>query len=192
MENKIFQISKTKKIVLKITEPINEIHLFTEGTIYLVEEEKQIVLSEDSIRENMNVLNYILTRAIKGQYTLHESIKKDIGYLYNEELQEKPGLSYEKLERRDVWVGLKYNVWFNDFATWIYNNNEGAILLEITPVYPGYFDELYETSYDEWIKYYKPYLTKEISIETAQDWLQKARSILNQIDKNIEEYENRQ
>ena len=38
------------------------------------------MLSEDSIRENMNVLDYIFTRAILGQYTLHESIKKVIDY----------------------------------------------------------------------------------------------------------------
>ncbi len=188
-----FAVNNKFIVVMEMHISLLEIHLFTESPVYLEQEGNKILLSEDSIRENMNVLDYIFTRAILGQYTLHESIKKDIGYLYNEELQEKPGLFYKKLDNRDYWVGYSYKLWSSGInATWIYNNDKEAIILEITPVYPGYFDESYETSYDEWIKFYKPYLIKEISVETAKDWLFKSRSLLNQIDKNIEEYENRQ
>lgn len=181
----VFKLSNALQIIMVVKEPLNEIHCCTEAPIYLIHGDKRIVLSKDSIRENMQVLSNVLKRALNDELRLHESIKKDIGYLLNEEFQGNAGLTYKKLEGRDHWVGFIHLIWSYHIATWIYNDEEGKIIIEFTPVYEGHFKDDHSINYAEWLKDYKPYLITKISKETAEEWLIQADSILEQIENNI-------
>jgi hypothetical protein len=181
----VFKVNNELKIIMVVEEPLNEIDCCAEAPIYLIQDDKRIILSKDSVRENMQVLSNVLRLALNSALLLHESIKEDIGYLLNEEFQDKPGLTYKKLENRDHWVGFIHLLWSCDTATWIYNDKDGRIIIEFTPVYGGHFKDDYPINYDQWLKNYKPYLITKISKETAKEWLIQAETILDLIENNI-------
>ena len=97
----------------------------------------------------------------------------------------KPGFVYDKLERRDHWVGYRSLLWSHEVATWLYNDENGSIILEITPIFPGDFYDEDKTSYNQWIQNYKPYLLRKLSKEVAQQWLDQADCLLKKIEENI-------
>jgi len=132
-------------------------------------------------------LKNFLIAALDGKLQLHESISQDIGYLYNQELQNKSGLFFIQLDNRDFWIGRDYLLWaFEYMATWIYNAPNGDIVFAVTPLYQGSFLSTQKTmmSYAKWMKTYKPHLMVILSRKIVQRWLAQTNSILEQIDKN--------
>jgi len=185
----IFTLTNKEKLIFKLDEPLNKVHCCYDVPIIFYHDNNQILLSTGSIHENIVTLHSLLTKALKNDLKLHKSITQDIGYLYNEELQGNPGLFYTKLEERDYWIGNNYLLWSHKFATWLYNDNDGNIILEITPIYPGIFIDPAETAngttYEKWIEGYKPCFTQKIPLDIAENWLKQASSILKVIDENI-------
>lgn len=185
-----FTINELEKIILTIELPLEEVHCCTESPIYLEFSDKRILLSQDSVRENMYILSNLLTKALDNQLILDKSITADIGYLYNQELQGKDGLVYKEIEKNVFhWVGGSYSLWSYNVETWLYNK-DGAIIFEVTPIYPGNFfvepgKEHEIVPYDQWIKNYEPLLIRQISKHTAQVWLEQANSILQLIETNM-------
>lgn len=195
-----FRLNKIEKIVFMSENPIASTHCCSEASIIFTENNHQFLLDEKgAIRFNLECLIGVLAPAIENKLKLHGSIQKDIGYLYNDELQNKPkpDLIYEERTEIKRWIGEKYSLWYGEFPTWIYNNQAGEIIFEMTPYFPGRptypsKDELptieeIENSkwYDEWIKDYEPILIRIIPREVAQQWLDKANGILEQIEENI-------
>ena len=185
-----FKINELEKIILEIEVPVEEIHCCTESPIYLEISGKRILLSNDSIRHDIDILHNLLTKALSNQLHLDASITADIGYLYNEELQGKDGLVYKEIEKDDYrWVGGSYSLWSYTVETWLYNK-DGEIFFEVTPIYPGNFfvepEKEHEiVPYDQWIQNYEPILIRQISKHTAQVWLEQANSILQLIEANM-------
>ena len=155
-----------------------------------------IILDERFIDEALSTFCIKLNKALRYELKFHDSINKDIGFLWNEELQNKPGLSYSKLEGNDYWVGLYNLLWETPgyckpkLSTWIYNDSDGEIILEITPSYPWHFTDPEELDdkdyvpYEEWIKTYKPLLIRKISKEIALRWKEQVEEILSILEKN--------
>jgi hypothetical protein len=131
---------------------------------------------------------------------IHNSIQTSIGYIYNEYLQNtynKKGmytsnLVYKLQDGIESWIGNEYKLWgYGSIVSWLYNDANGSIIFEVTPVYPGGFGNperkaKANVAYKEWLITYKPYYIGEISHATAQQWLKQAQAILNQIEKNIQ------
>jgi hypothetical protein len=129
-----------------------------------------------------------LSNAVAGNLYLHPSIKNNLGYLWNEEFQQKSGLFYIPTEdgTSSYWVGLNYFLWgtqgdANPYAsTWLYNDEHGNIVLEVTEMYRWSMKEYDEkegisfVSYEEFMKDYKPILTKIIPQKITQQWLKQA------------------
>lgn len=157
---------------------------------FYLRSKKYIVYTNDYIVEALVTLNNLLKRAIADKLQLHESINKDIGFLWNEVLQDKGEMfpAYQ-LGGIEHWVGEKYLLWSvpGKYSTWLYQRGS-EIFLEITPVYPWHFSEPKPTdqyySYEEFIKNYKPLAVVEISKETAQRWLQQIEALLKIIEQN--------
>ena len=188
-----FDIKKQEKITIEI-EHIREIHCCYELPIFFIKDNTKIILSIDSIRENMQIFKDQLNNTLSNNLQLHESLKgADIGFLYNQYLQKKPGLFYKKFEKVNYWIGINYIVWAtNEYVTWLYNDEEASIILEITPAYPkkkNVEQNKQMEPYSKWIKNYSPYLIRKISTETAQEWLAQIDSILKTIEENVRGFE---
>lgn len=188
----IFKINETEGLVVKIDD-IYEIHCCYDVPIYLIQNDKELLLTDDFLKNNLEAFKYLLNKALMNKLPLHKSLKNNVGFFFNEYIQDKTGLAYEKFENRDYWVGLGYLLWNDMYATWMYNDPEGSIIIEITPLYPKkeYITTTEETIlYKDWIKKsYSPYLIRTISNETAQTWLKIIENLLKQIDENIKRME---
>jgi hypothetical protein len=155
-------------------------------------------LVNTNINSAILVFYVLLKKAVKNKLKLHKSIIQDIGFLYNEESEGKEGFFYTKLENRDYWIGNRSNLWspvviYGNLQTWIYNNEAGDIIFEITPVYPYHYCDPEEEPnfipYEEWMKDYKPFLIRTIPKDVAQRWLEQTKLLLKQIKKNIKKRE---
>lgn len=194
----VFKLSDTEKIVIELEEEIQNIDCCSQAPIVFLQDSKRIILSKDSVRENMTILSGLLTDALYNKLQLHESITEDIGYVYNQysdflwnkKSKASNNFGYTKLEGRDTWAGNNYHLWSSSLTSWIYNDIDGSIIFELTPMYP---EDFYYTKkkpqkipYHEWIKGYAPYLIEKIPQSVAQRWLAQANDILEQISENIE------
>ena len=191
----IFTLSDTEQIIIKLEKNLEDINCCDESSIQLIMDKHTYLLSHDSISEQMYSLSHLLTEALANRLQLHESITKDIGYLYNEDLhwtfneelsKRPPHLVH--VQENNWWVGDKHNLWCHEYQSWIYNDAQNNIIFELTPLYPGLFDteeKKYPVPFKEWMQNYKPFLMRTIPREVAQKWLEQANSILKTIEVNV-------
>ena len=135
----IFSLNDTESISIKLNKPHDIIHCCYEIPLLFIKNKEKILLGKDSIRAFISSLNTHLQKALLNNLKLPSSITTNIGYLFNKEInEERPNseLQYEKCENGNSWAGWKYNLWSYLTATWMYNDDHGNIILEITPVYP--------------------------------------------------------
>jgi len=177
------------KAIIRISSDIEieKLSCCDEVVMTLLKDNKNHLLSANTLHDNMYILKHALKKVLKNQLPLHPSIIQDIGYLYNQELQFKPGLVYEKYGDGDSWVGIKSLLWNDELATWLYNDINGDIIFHITPLYPGNWTDIQfdkkanKKAYAEWIAHYKPFWTIKLSPVTAQAWLDFAEGIFNRL-----------
>jgi hypothetical protein len=118
-------------------------------------------------------------------------IDKDLESLINKGLHEACRLVFLKKPNGEKdWIGELYLMWDSAHGrpkTWLYTRN-GTIILEITPAYKWHFIEPEEgeqsITFEEFLKNYKPCAIREISKETAQEWLSKIDELLTIIEAN--------
>ena len=188
----IFSLNDTECISITLHKPHDIIHCCYEIPLFFIKNKEKILLSKDSIRELIEIFNGLLKKALLNNLKLPASISTNIGYLFNKEInEEKPNseLQYEKCENGNSWVGWKYKIWSYLTATWIYNDELGNIILEITPVYPKTFrdpeEDLDIENYQNWMKSYAPILIRTIPRNIAENWLKQTENILEEIKANI-------
>ncbi len=194
----VFLLNEAEKIVVKLACSIHEADCCFRAPIVFVQTNKEYILGDgavSSVSFNMHRFVDMLSLALSNSLQLHESLKKsnnigdDIGYLYNEYLQNnisKLVYKKEKNEDYDHWVGDRHRLWGKELQVWIYNNQDGDIFLKFTPIFPGKFslgdpidsEEIENAAqYTGWIKDYTPFLTRKIPREVAQKWLEQANEI---------------
>ncbi|HEV2916677.1 MAG TPA: hypothetical protein VGW78_02925 [Candidatus Babeliales bacterium] len=119
----IFPLNESERIVIALEEPFDVVHCCYQAPIILYFENNKYSSKNDVIRYYIEIFIVLLSKALNNALELHDSIKKDIGYLANEELQNKPGLVYKKTNTIASWVGEDYSLWSgDDFSTWLYND----------------------------------------------------------------------
>ena len=84
----IFPLNDSEKIISESEESLDKIHCCTNGSLTLINEYEKILLSKESTHENIFILCGQFNKALNNKLVLHPSITRDIGYLFNEELQE--------------------------------------------------------------------------------------------------------
>jgi len=139
---------------------------------------------------------------LENELSLDTSINEDIGFMYNQydylfwtkDSIVVDDFVHELSETTPVWVGMRYQLWMTKkYVTWLYNDNNGLIIFEVTPLYPfSYRNSSKEQdyiTYKKWIKNYKSCLTRTISREVAQQWFEQANKIEIQIADNIERWQ---
>jgi hypothetical protein len=187
--NIILSLNDREKIVIELEEQLRVVHCCYRAPMTLCFEDKTYPFSNESISDNMQGLILMLEKALENKLHLHPSIK-DIGLAKNEYFQDKPGIIYKKdKEDKSYWVGYDNQLYSGKgLYIWLYNNLDGSIILELTPAYSDPVDDPEDKQhyipYEEWAKNYKPYAIRIIPRDVAQQWLNQARDILNQIDEN--------
>lgn len=188
-----FKLDLEEKISIHIDEEaFNSIGCCSISKVFFHQKNIKYKLFHDLTLFTLEKFSFFLEQALTSKLLLHESITQDIGYLWNQELQDKPGLTYQYKEGIKKWVGIDNHLWSTrskdtlKLASWLYNDNNKNIIFEITPTYPWYLcEENYARNkfqsyipYEEWIKNYKPLLIRIIPREIAQQWLNQAQEIL--------------
>lgn len=192
-----FKINDKEYIEVVLQCKLQDIYRFEEIEIIFNDKNKKYTLFEkDFIIEALSGFYDLLNKVLKNQLQMHNSIKQDIGYLWNEYLQNNNNHnSVKKInkEGRKYWVGEDYLLWSSlfDISTWLYNKNN-LIYLEIAPVYKWHHSDPKEgeefVAYDEWIKDYKPIAIIEIKKEIAEEWFKKTEEILEIIEEFDRKY----
>src|SRR3990167_1820900 len=123
-------------------------------------------------------------KTIEGKLHLHESIKDNLGFMWNENLQGKSGFFMVKTSDNSgiYWVGSDYKI-LSTFgntnphvSTWLYNDHEGNIIFEVTKTYKWSTqkddrkDPEFMT-YKKFMKDYQPLIYRVIPRDVAIQWL---------------------
>jgi hypothetical protein len=176
-----FALDTHYRIRISFPVPDSELSPFVDVRIeLLVSHNQKYMLDEDCIMHTLEILQNTLALAIDNKLETHESIDQDLGFLWNEELQHKSGLTYKNVEGTKSWVGLR-NLLYSPargMSTWLYNKNK-KIFLEVAPIYRQHRQQANgekRTKYKDFVENYQPLLIVEIDKE-------KAIHLLNQIKR---------
>lgn len=78
-----FPITGSQSINLQSTTPLEQLHCCSEAPILFVHNDQTLILSTDSIRENLFTLRTLLGKVLAGSLKLHSSLNNSIGYWFN-------------------------------------------------------------------------------------------------------------
>lgn len=136
-------------------------------------------------------LKKLLTKSLFGSLSLHPSINHDIGYLWNQRGNDPTFISIKYTDQNNdtYWIGQKYELSCYNYVAWIYNDNNGNIILKITPAYPRCINQENAEEvehYQKWMQKYQPADTTIISPEKVEQWLLEIQPILETIIKNTQ------
>lgn len=191
----IFFLAESESITMEFFTSFEDFHPCYEIIVKFMAGVEEYTLGIGCIENEIESLYYAISYALKNQLILHESITQDIGYLANESLQRNPNLVYVKHENVSSWVGLENLLWSTPskikpvLSTWLFNNPDSSIVLEVTPHYP-WRQKTAEDSiknyvpYGDWIKNYEPLFIRTIPREQALMWQQQAKTILDILENN--------
>lgn len=142
----------------------------------------------------VNVLAKQLSLGFENNLIMHESIIKNIGFYENQYRQKRyrKNLTYKTGSNGGkYWIGSQYLL-FSAYGnvnqnSWLYNDNDGNIVFELTPIYPWFYSDPGpgETfiKYSDWMKQYQPLLKRIIPKEVAQEWLVKLQELTAVVQK---------
>lgn len=193
-----FSIHTTNKIIISLKKSLEYLDPLYREEIALLIDTKKIILSNATLYHNMIYLAENLKKALNHGLNLAPSITKDIGYSHNKYLYNAINISMPEISNDIEWVGYQYHLWStrNDLISmdsWIYNDGDGSIVFEVTPIYPYLFSEPEEKQnyipFEEWIKSYKPYFITTLSRERAEEWLKQAESIIKIVEDNQKKWD---
>jgi len=140
-----------------------------------------------------------LEKAVDNKLQLHESLTQNIGFMYNEYFDNRleSMMVYSEDKSKKHWVMYDYKMWSgsttdinNRITTWLYNDKDGNIILEMTKTYSWFYiqdsdikrsDFVY---YEDFIKDYKSLAYCIISQEIATSWLKQAKKLLQIFAEN--------
>ena len=184
----LFKINEYEKIIIQIDEyPEDVPYCFYDANFYLVNKNEKIKLCSFSLSSYIDKFITILNDALQNKKQLPGHFLEGIGYAWNlyVNADNNSKLSYANQKYKFL---DDYYLWYSKFTTWIYNDNLGNIILEITPSYPHTYSSNFSyQDYLQWIEAYKPIYKQIVSREIAQKWLDQASHILMVIDENSEQ-----
>lgn len=180
IHNIIFAINTKESIAVELPVSLTDMNPCDDVAIKLCIENNEYILTKDCFLFLMRGLQHDLQMALKGTLLLPASIKEDIGYLWNQYLHGDETLECFEKEGQSFWIGEPFSLWsIKGFTTWLYNDTNGAIILEITPTYKWHFDPAGSNeSYDEFMTHYKPEFTRIIPRTIAHQWAEQLHEIM--------------
>ncbi len=184
-----FKINDTQSLIIKNLCADGD-HLYRYDPVEIIFKNgnsEYIINQHDHLMPITEDLYYYLQSAIKNKLRLSKSIKGNLGYLRNQDSDQSSIIISEKHKNPQKKKLPIYIMWGgNRFETWLYNQNN-KIYLEIISLYEWNYRDPEEgeifTSFDEWIKNYKPLAIIEIDKATAQQWFDQAGKLMQEIEK---------
>jgi hypothetical protein len=209
MKKLIFTLSEYESIEIKTEDNIDfntvdfccteiQAHLFNIKV-------QQFCIGEETAGAFFIALIGNLKKAVTNNLQLHESLKQNLGLMYNQYCHEMPHQTPEFIMAvtsdgtSKYWVGVDYKIWstYNTttpkLTTWLYNDHTGNIIFEVNPLYKWSFfpDDLQDPeflTYDEFMKDYKPLIHRIIPRDVAIEWLEQAIKVYKGIFSSEEDY----
>jgi hypothetical protein len=195
-ENIYFKLSETEYISISTNATEEELYRYDDVMVSFYSKDKRYDLLDDYLIIALERFNFVLEAAVNKKLLLHDSIRQDIGYMWNEYLHKRGDFFYKEGQSgNSYWVGRDYKIWESSrdcnvsCCTWLYEKN-GKFFFEITSDYPWHFSyppsekNKPPLSYNKFIKTYKPYVLREVSLEILQQWLKETERLLNIIIAN--------
>ena len=183
-------------------------HCCGEIIAIFVNDDNGLVIGEDTASDLFAACIIRLQKALNNELGLHPSIKQNLGFMENQYCHQIPHVSsdFVKILSRTgeslYWVGSDYHVWSAYtttkpmVATWLYNDEQGNIIFEVTPLYRWSFfpDEPEDpdfVTYEEFMQNYKPLWNRVIPRDIAIIWLEQMIKTFRSICKSEELYEDK-
>ena len=183
-----FKLNDHVNIIIRLNHPDDMINAGYEARFYFMYYNHRLLLSYFFLQSNIWELKELLNNALNKKLFLDKYFTQDIGYYWNHALNQND--TYKRLGD-DYSILKNYKFWGTNRCTWIYNDEQGNIIFEITPLYPHtYTYKKRKRSYNyflKWMQSYKPIYKQIISREIAQQWIDQADQIIAEIDKNTAE-----
>lgn len=193
------------KIVTKSGNAFNKIDYCCSEVQAYFASEQQLRIGQGSAGEFFEHFIKRLKKAIGEKLQLHELLTQNLGFMQNQYYQDKTG--FIRVPTSDgsstYWVGFDYEIWeaFNDakppVSTWLYNDFEGNIILEVAKNYPWHFiilegepEDPDFITYDEFMKNYKPIIHRVIPRDVAIECLDQAMKAYRELFSSEEKYQN--
>lgn len=186
-----FVVNEYEKIVVQF-DIEDVVHCCSQVRIFYVYYNHKILLSNWEFQENIEHFITILHAALQDQLIVHsQEHEQELGYVWNFICKKKnihdeySDTTFEEREKLKPYLIFDNH----DFATWMYNDKQGAIFLKITPMFPKGKPRKRITKYHTflwWMKTkYKPKLIRILSRQTVADWLEQAQLIAKTIQTNV-------
>jgi hypothetical protein len=192
--NNQLTLTPTQYITFESFKSFEQMLPLYDAKVVLHIENKNYILADESIKDVLTTLCFTLQKCLHNMLSLDNSINQDIGLMWNNFLHEDGEFVYEG----QFWIGLKYSVWQAPsnvhpcLATWLYNDQQGNIIIEITENYFWHYTEpdgdARYISYQQFIQQYQPLLKHTLQHNVAEQWLQQAKSWLNMLEENEKSY----
>src|SRR5580704_4799145 len=159
---------------------------FAKSHVYYINEAENINISlgvtDADTFHGVFGYNDISNKLLKNELLFDNDKRKDPGFeisLYWEELI------------KDTDVIPQYHLVSNDYySSWFYNDKDGNIIFDISPVYPWRRQENNERAadpnfipYSEWIKNYKVVVRRVIPRKTLIQWNEQAKNYIHVFSK---------
>jgi hypothetical protein len=172
---------------------------------FLNKQQHQLCIGQDTAGSFFTAFISNLKKNINNKLQLHESINQNLGFMENKYCHELPHQNPEFImvptsdNSSKYWVGANYKIWstYNTtkpmLAAWLYNDHDGQIILEVTPLYKWSFfpDNLEDPefiTYEEFMKDYKPLIHRVITLKVAIAWLDQAMKVYRGFFSTEEDY----
>ncbi|MBI2352853.1 hypothetical protein HYV11_01250 [Candidatus Dependentiae bacterium] len=170
--------------------PMQEVYTCYHLKMYWCNDKNRLLIGQDSSGEFVYQFERLLPLALKHQLKLDASIKKSFGFYWNEIFADRRSfvnLAYRYTDDNKTlnWIGTKYILSETldsvspSITTWLYNNEDGDIILEVTEMFTWSEQEVASSEemdrYFEFLKNFKPILKQVIPKKVAEQWLRKAK-----------------
>ncbi|MBI2352970.1 hypothetical protein HYV11_01855 [Candidatus Dependentiae bacterium] len=179
-------------ILYTMAEGLQTTGLLTRVQIYYEKDFEKKLLFWDSFQEAQEALVQQLTQLIEKNLFLDNSIVKDIGFHLNQYYKnpKRKNLVYKISQHgHSYWIGGQYALFgYGATNTWMYNETDENSIFELTPMYPKFIPALEEQEkqsviYTQWMKTYKPYLIKKVSLNVVHKWLDQMNELHSLVTK---------
>ena len=186
---------------LQITTEVDEddvINLYnTYLPFYLKYNQKSLCLRRVNVGYDLYYIAEHIQQCIDHQKMLPLGFSKsiDLGILCNEHTQ-KIILAEEAGKPLETWSWLGSSLHFlenkgasfQSCETWLYNDADGQIVMQVNTVYPWFYKEApskdLEISYDDWLPSYKILYKTIISKNVAQMWIKELNDLYATLELN--------
>jgi hypothetical protein len=187
--NYIYSVSLNKKEYIEIHTPIpwSEVKIFYDVRLVLKNKKQRLVIGEDIAIGLIEDLMCAVQEAIKKERILdHTCIcQGNVGLQSVKSSYDLMVGNQVVIDANATCVHQGYSVcgFKNSRATFVYNDQFGNIILEITPWFSVYRYENKDV-FPKWVKQYKPILRRYVKPEVAQILVEQLQLLLAMVRKN--------